>query len=348
MVEFIVLTAFVLLFAFIAERRNSFPFFFLCMFSLALFSGLRNESVGIDTVQYYRVYQEVLNGKNVYGIEDSFLDICRFLQNLSDSPEFLVFVMSFLTNVLIVARLWTLRKECSFFVMVAIYIASFYPESMNVMRQFLAISLVFAGTYFLKKKTFWFYILFCFIAFLFHKTALLGFLLLIVFLFVSRDVNKWIRYGGILVFSLFVVYSAPMLVEMMEIYSRYFNRLGSGVGLIMLYKICLFCLAVIIAKFGLYSQSGTVQGKERLNITYTFSYAMGLILCSFGTMFLFMDRIALYFMMFEMPFWGKFAQSRCYPLFYRTMISLLVVSLYMLYLFSDGQGIFPYSTIWSE
>lgn len=348
MVEFVVLTIFVLFFAFFAERHNSFPFFFLCVLSLALFSGLRNESVGIDTAQYYMVYHNVLSGRDVYGIEDSFLNICVFLQTISKSPAFLVFFMSSLTNILIISRLWTLRKECSFFVMVAIYISSFYPESMNVMRQFLAVALVFAGTYFLRKKTLWIYIIFCTMAFLFHKTALLGYLLLIVFFIVNKEINKWLRYGGILVFSLVVLISFPTLISLIDAYSRYFNRSGSGIGLIMLYKIILFCLASFIAKFGLYQQSGVFYGKEKMNMAFSVSYAAGLILCSIGTFFLFMDRIALYFMMFEMPFWGSFARSRFYPLFYRSLIFVLVASLYIMYLISDGQKIFPYSTIWSE
>jgi len=345
MIPFIFLTVFVLIFAYLAERYDSISFFGVCLMLLTFFSAFRGESVGIDTAQYYRVYNDVASGKNIYGIEKSFLMFCDCLQYFSKKPEFLVFLMSALTNVLILFRFWSFRKEASFLVMIAIYIAGYYPETMNVMRQFLAVAIVFAGSYFLFRKQILIYALFLIIAVIFHKSALLGLGLIVVYLLTEKELKSHYRILSIIVLLISLVVLLPVIMDSLEIYSRYFNRLKGSVGFMIPFKLCCFMLAVLLAKFGLRKEKGVALGVEKINLNNTGLYLLGLLTCCGGMFFLFMDRIALYYMMFEMPFWGRLAKSNYFPLFYMTQIAFFVAYLYVMYLFSDGHRIFPYYTV---
>ena len=347
MLPFVFVSILSVLFAFFAEQRNSR----ICMCVLALllasFSGLRGPDVGIDTDQYYYFYEEILQGNGVFGIEDSFISFCEFLQIFSPDPALLIFVMSFLTNVLIVARLWTFRKSCSFAVMIAVYLAGYYPESMNIMRQFFAVALIFGGSYFLEKNKPLIFIPFLVIAISMHTSSIVGILLLFVYLWSVDDERKSMKRAAIAILvlpSFYIGYSRIM--DAYEIYSRYFETVKQNFGFMLMYKMLLTIFICYISRYGFIRKGNEIVGQKIIDSRVLCFYVLGLCLCSLGMFFPYIDRIGLYFLMFEMPFWGWAVKSNEMSIPYRVFCYIFIGYLFLMTLLTDGHDIFPYKTIW--
>ncbi len=346
MILFLVVTILTLFSAFFAEKRDSHIGMVVSALALALYSGLRGPSVGIDTYQYYFFYDEIWFGRKVFGVEESFISFCDFLQNFSSDPALLVFVMSFLTNILIVLRLWTLRSKSSFFIMIAVYLAGYYPESMNIMRQFFAVALVFFGSYFLEKNKPLFFIPFIVAAINMHTSAIVGFLLLFMYLWTAEGKERHFRRLAVaLLFIPAIIVGSSGVINAYEMYSRYFETTQQKLGLMLLYKITGVFLICYVSVFGFNRTGSTIIGLHKLDFEKTLFYVIGIVLCSLGMFFPYMDRIGLYFLMFEMPFWGGAIKSQDMALPYRGLCFIFILYLFVMTLLTDGHRIFPYVTI---
>lgn len=349
MLFFVIISFFCLVLACVAERRDNHILMLISALLLALYSGLRGVDVGIDTERYYFFYEEIFKGNSVFGIESSFLKFCEFLQFFSPNPALLIFVLSFFTNMLIVGRLWSFRKKASFGIMLAVYIAGYYPETMNIMRQFFAVALVFFGTFFLEKNKPLLFIPFLLAAIAMHTSSLVGVLLLFVYLWNVKDERKIARrvcISCLIVPALYLGFSS--IKEAYDIYARYFDTVKQNLGFMLVYKMFGVLLVCYISKFGLIRKGVHVLGLAGFNGAIVIFYLLGICLCSLGMFFPYMDRIGLFFLMFEMVFWGWAVRSSEMNMLYKAFCCLFIFYLYIMNLLIDGQHIFPYTTIWSE
>lgn len=347
MISYLFVSLLTLLFSFVAEKKDSKVCCCLAMFCLAVFSGVRGPSVGIDTEQYYYFFSGLADGARIFWSEKSFLSICSALHIFSKDPAFLVFVFSFCTNVLIVWRLWTFRNKSSFFVMVAVYLAGYYPESMNVMRQFFAVSLVFAGSYFLERNRPLFFIPFFIFALNIHASSVVSLPLLIAFLWQSDGRFYGVKRLFLILLSLvFFVIFFSKFSSVLAGYSKYFETMKQSLGFMLIFKFIGVAVICYITRFGFCRMGGRIVGCRNSENIISLVYAFGLILCSLGMFFPFVDRIALFFLMFEMPFWGWCVKSQSLSLAYKCYCGIFIFYLYIMNLITDGQHIFPYVTIW--
>ena len=347
MFPFIFITIFSLILAHLAERFNRSSVMLLCALSLALFSGFRGENVGIDTENYYAIYYSVLKGRMIWGVEGAFQSLCDFLQNFSTNPALLVFTLSFLTNILIVSRLWTFRKKCSFWVMIAIYMAGYYPMSMNIMRQFFSVALVFFGSIFFEKnKPLYFLPFFC-IAFAIHNSAIVGVIPLITSLWNFKKQGIWKLVLSFLFIFLFI-FLFSKIANVFFYYSKYLAIVNQNIGFMLIYKTFILLIVLIISKIGLIRYGNRVIGIEKIDKYITLFYFVGLCLCSLGMFLPYVDRIGLYFLMYEMPFWGYIIKKKDLSMAYSICCFIFILYLYIGTLIGDGHHIFPYTTIWSK
>jgi hypothetical protein len=106
------------------------------MFSLV--AGLRAISVGIDTKTYNAAFELISNNitGSVFGIEKSFIQICKVLLSIWNNPHFLLFLFAFVSHSLILFRLWQDKEYISFSWSVLSYYILLFPFSLNGMRQF--------------------------------------------------------------------------------------------------------------------------------------------------------------------------------------------------------------------
>lgn len=138
---------------------------------LIIVSGLRN-NIG-DTFFYMHSYETTDFLLTIYKDQkDIGFNMFQYLLKLiSDDPQLLIFVTSFITLSLIVIGLYKYSRlfELSLYVFIT---SGAFIVSMNGIRQYLAAAIVFAATSFILKGNWKMYILVVLFASVFHQSAL--------------------------------------------------------------------------------------------------------------------------------------------------------------------------------
>lgn len=136
----------------LAELKDNKLFLVLGVVALSLGAGLRNDNVGLDTYQYISAFKTNFSVIWLFK-ETGFREISRLLMNaFSGNTTCLLLLYAAVTNALILYRLWDFRKDCSYSYMAFLYITLHYMNTLNIMRQYIAIAIVFFATRFLEKK----------------------------------------------------------------------------------------------------------------------------------------------------------------------------------------------------
>ncbi|MBP1990369.1 transmembrane protein EpsG [Paenibacillus eucommiae] len=154
---------------------------------MVLVSGLR-KNVG-DTTFYMHSYATTeYTWANIAGKKDLGFNIFQmFLQQLSDDPQVLIFVVSLITNVLVFINLYKYSKL--FEISIYVYITSgMFLTSMNGVRQFLAAAIIFAATKYIFNGDWKRYMLVVILAAQVHQSALI---LIPIYFIVRRKAWSW-------------------------------------------------------------------------------------------------------------------------------------------------------------
>lgn len=331
----------------LAEITNSKKAVWFMVALLTLIAGLRAVTVGIDTKTYDAVFSYVASGnfKSIYGMEESFLDICALLLTIWENNHFLFVGFAFISHTLCLFRLWKDREYIAFRWSVFAYYILFFAFSLNGMRQFVAMSIVFYATAFVREQKYIRFILMVALASLFHTSALVGMAYLffeMIFLRFFDRKRKMITFllvvvGGIFGFSI--------LSNLINQYARYFDRQSSSFGIMTIAKFVLLILSVVIIET-------SSDKKERYRyLSVRWNFFVGLLLNSLNYFFLYMGRIGHYFSIFEVVFIGYLFQTKNktkWTLLFKFGYAMLL--LYYLYngISSGAQGEMPYRFFWQS
>ena len=160
---------------------------------LWLFSGFRY-FVGKDFGTYKIIFENPNHVGNL-SLEPVWINIANFFRNnhLSSQAWFL-----FTSFIIIYLICFGIRKlSINFYLSVVLFVVGwFYFESMNVVRQYVAISILFAAFYLFLEKKYLLYIIAIFIAFQFHKSAII--MLPIIFL-AKIKYPKWLMISAVII-----------------------------------------------------------------------------------------------------------------------------------------------------
>lgn len=111
-----------------------------------LYSALRGPSVGIDTIQYNRIFSNIAeNGLAVLPrnteMEKGYMFLCWLLSKVINNPQIIIAV----TSGVICLGFYTIIKEYSEDYMLSslIFVATVFTVTLNVARQYMALAIVF-------------------------------------------------------------------------------------------------------------------------------------------------------------------------------------------------------------
>ncbi|WP_265668821.1 EpsG family protein [Lactobacillus amylovorus] len=226
-------------------------------------AGFRSDQVGTDVRVYAEPLQQLANyttnfrdflNNNLFavGIEKGYLSLIFLVSRFTSK----LFVSQLLVELIIMSCLiigiWKFRKIQHIYIYsvigILIFYCFFYNTSFNMIRQSIAMFILFYSFNFLVKreKVKW---LICFIiAFLFHTSAVMGLLIAIIYL-LTCDQNKrinfefnngnfganlsFLRAGIIFLVTSIVIFFPSLLVGLMHIakLDLYVNRYLSGATL---------------------------------------------------------------------------------------------------------------------
>lgn len=344
-----------LLFAFlcarIAELTNKKRYVIYIIVAFSLVAGLRKSTVGIDTLGYINCIESISIGRLdlAYGLEWSFRYICYGLSFVLKEPQMYLILFAFISNGLIALRLWDFRKHISFSWAITIYYVMFYMMSLNLMRQFVAIAIVFYATRYLSQGKHIKYLLFVLIATLFHQSALIGILYVFFNITAWKYLSKKQKGFFITVGCLSPFVFIYVFISLIQ-YSDYFKNSSLNMGLMIIIKILFFIVATLIFdKTEFYSCSQETR-KELgyIQRTSASAYFVGLLLTALGYVWKIVSRIGLYFYVFEPVYIGMiFKQKNTKKNLIIKMVAIFIFSYQFLNnLTGNGQGQLPYLFCW--
>ncbi|MCM0582954.1 EpsG family protein [Weissella diestrammenae] len=197
----------------VAYERRYTVYLCFCGLCLILFAGLRGGEVGTDT----GTYQGVFENRSMY-MEPGFVWLQNTVAQLGLNFDGFKVVVSALT---IAPILWVIRqlspyKLFSLYLFIAMYL---YLYSFNIMRQYLAMSVVVISVYILAKmllSRLWQYTMFAitaYLAFNFHRSSII----FIPFLFLATIKTSFRQRQMLLwVALLILVCLPPISMSMLE------------------------------------------------------------------------------------------------------------------------------------
>lgn len=212
-----------------------------------------------------------------------------------------------------------------------IYIALLFFDSLSTMRQAAAVAIAFYAFKFIKEKKIFKYFLFCFIAFLFHKSAIV--LVVIYFIYYLKPIYNIL--GIIFSFAFFKVIVPKILARAFPILLYYYNsEVASNSGnFVRLFYLLLFlyCLFVSVNLKGI---SGLMN------------------ICAFGTALPFIlgghtgGRVAQGFIIYFLYLLPKV--NKRFSINYKAMFMIPFYIFFLLLIYVGGENYFPYKFYFFE
>lgn len=240
----------IILFLFVIQNYNGisilkrFTAFCLILF-MFIISGLRY-NVGDDFLNYEIMYNDPSNIRNSF-TEPIWSYISLLFHNMGLSSIAWFCFTSFIINFFFISGIRKLSKN--FYLSVAFYIAMphLFLESFNIVRQFVAMSIIFRFSYLFFQKKYWKFVIIILLSSCFHKSAVLT-----IPLFFMSLINFPNIFLILIVFFCFLLrYSfLPIIIKIVtnvSMYSGYVNELvssesSSGIYAYVLLFVCLFII----------------------------------------------------------------------------------------------------------
>ncbi len=342
--------------AYMAASTNKRKYIWWIIAVFTLVAGLRSENVGLDTESYLQKFELIAGGQMefAYGLEFSFRIICYVLSLISDNSTFFLMTFALLTNLLIVLRFWDFRHISSFPWMILCYNLLLYHMTMNGLRQFCAVAIVFYATRYLHKKKILPFLIGVAIAFLFHQTAFIGLVFLVERLFQWGDLKrkqKVFFIACLAVIPVAMVYIMPIVSH----YEKFFSSVSMQLGIMVPAKILLFLFAALFV-WQYYRRMKSVQPQttgDNVAAVDTIPgicifYFLGLLLTGIGYFFTHMERIGWYFYLYEGVYFGMLRRDRnIYTRYFFAAFNLaLLLYGFLNSTMDNAQGTIPYEFFW--
>ncbi|WP_162258504.1 EpsG family protein [Limosilactobacillus frumenti] len=172
------------------KRKSKFfqiLFVMLGILVLALVSGLRDYSIGTDTVNYNLFYNYANTAanlvqycgslKHISGVEYGFSIICYFVAKSGLSPHVFYFLCQSLIALNVFLALNIMSRNLSVTLGWMTYCFMFYTSSFNILRQMIALSFILLGIAYMYRNQRIKSILLFAVACLFHNSSIIGILI---------------------------------------------------------------------------------------------------------------------------------------------------------------------------
>jgi len=342
----------------INKNSKTKKMYLVFIFSLiAIISSFRNITVGNDTHAYY--YNYMLTGNMEWGVlfearfEPGYFILCKILNYMSPNPLLLFLLVGCFISIAFAIHIY--RNSTDVILSTFIFLCMFFNSTMNVMRQYLAFSIVLLGIELLKGKKYIWYCIISVIASLFHSSALVC-LLYIVFIhykYKRFHILLYIFIGTISFYSYFhirhILQRIVDIIPTFNVFSRFFDSShhfdGSIVGVFWL-KIIMALLLLIFYIF---------VSNDKSNEEFSFSISniiAWLVSQMITTIMSFVSRLTTYFEFIILTALPnslerlKNGNSRV-----RIILTVLVYLFFLLYFINAGRsianGTYDYSFITS-
>jgi hypothetical protein len=299
------------------QKDKRAHFIFLCV--LIFFAGLRG-GLGTDFVNYSKWYNLTINDKLLEIGYVGIMNVFAYFRLTIYNIQFLFFIVSLLLINLALKKYTINLKYAWLFYLIFPY---FFLCSFVLMRQYLAMAILFLGFKFLLKNKLWHYVLAILIGSLFHYSCLLAGILVFALFYISKFVTrKQILF--------FLILSLPFaFINWLQFFGYFFEGtkyegyfIAKNMIPINYIKLVLFNIEAL---FILYNYDQLIKLKTE-NKYFIILAIFAFVLANFLASANHLSRFSLYFKFFELIVLAEIA--------YLTRKNFLVIPLIALYGFS--------------
>lgn len=234
----------------------------------AVLAGLRDYSIGTDVRGYGNVwFQRAVLSTNAHGylkwgtssqVGVLYISLNYIVSIFTDNAHWFYFVLALLINCLIFSGIYSCKDEIDISLAMLVFYFLFYNNTLNLLRQSLAMAIIVSGFKFVKRKQFVRYFICVTLAFFTHSTAFVGIAIYFLYHSYKMKYSKIIRLGigiGLLGVAVFYQNILDIMIKLGFLgsrYTAYVSDYESGGRLI---RIFLFCIPWIIYFFIVYRKS---------------------------------------------------------------------------------------------
>ena len=302
MIVYILMLLISILFIYISQKQTKKWAKILCYIMAAMpffiVSAFRYD-VGTDYIKRYTYdYNRMLKGINVPNLEILFKAIMYFCMIFTTKP----YMMFFITSAFIVGSIMgtTFKKSQNKILSVCIFfLGGFFFDSLNIMRQYLAMSIVFFAYQFLIKDKKWYllYALLVIIATLIHSSAII---MLIALLLTKKMLVNWKWVIPITILILILNENLMKIVGLVLQNTRFAVYLtGKFAQGDVSFLFIAENLIIYLAMYYIYSKNKKLGNIQTQDILFLNIQALALIVMALGSCHMLFIRIALYFSIFQ-------------------------------------------------
>lgn len=196
----------------IPNKKFYFRFLFLFM---AIIVGIRDPYTGTDTLMYHEL-TDIVKREGIVSTDQSNVNIeigyrilMFFCGGILDSSQSLIFITSIVTYLLFARYLYKNSDEKYYYIAGVLFVGmGFFVESINTIRQLLALSIAVNGLEYLKNNQYIRAIIIVVLSYFIHSSAIILILLIIFYViankFVKKDGNNIIMFFSSLFLIIFI------------------------------------------------------------------------------------------------------------------------------------------------
>ena len=261
-------------------------------------SALRYD-IGTDyTRRYVFDYNRTLQGIDVSNLEILFKFIMKFCMIFTEEPYLMFVITSAMVVGFILGTSFTKSKDKILSVCIFL-LGGFFFDSLNIMRQYMAMSLIFFGYQFLLKSKRWYiaYIATVIVATLIHSSAII--MLILVFLNRKMLVSwKWVLPVCVIILILNenLMNVVGFFVQNTKFEAYLTGKFAQGE---FSYLFVAENLAIYLMIMYIYSKNKKLGNIQTQDILFLNIQALALIVMILGSVHMLFIRTALYFSVFQ-------------------------------------------------
>lgn len=324
-------------------------FWYLLIIAPPVFISTIRYGVGTDYFNYISQFQIIKNSPlNTISWDEplSFL-LYKFSYWLFNSEIGFFFLSAFIIHLFVVMGIDFFKRDLSMPLALFAYYIMIFNFGLNGIRQSIAMSIVFFSFRYLIKKNFIKYLIFIFIATLFHKTAIICLIFYLIAMGekqIISNTRKIVYYGAILTTPFLVLYLIKMFmnVPIFEGYTRYIHSLDTKIGFWTLIEIIPVILPFFLFRKSISSVNDSYRKLIDLSLlNIPFFYTAYYI--QWGSRLAFYTN---YFYLILVPILIKSIKSRDLKFILWIYYMIYFLTLYIVnYLIKNEERVFPYHTI---
>lgn len=328
-----------------------------------VFSGFRDFGVGIDTTVYINSFfesaQMLTSLKDFASFESDkgFLALAFLASSFSNDSQSLLLVTAFFIQFFYFCALWLFKKynNVSLFLATFFFCIMFYGHTLNLMRQFCALSILAYGFANFIKGNLKVYIYCQLVAYFFHSSAIIFVILPIMWrISFMQDKNKKNVYSILAIVGMSVIVSSFFLLMsflgnfglISDFYAERYSLTGSyaaraNVGGTGLGVIAVFLYPIV---FVYYAKRKKAINENILHFVLVLTCFSSLLqLLTYKVTFL--ERVTYYITFILFIYQAKlFSTSKINILVKFIMIAIYIYNWYALYIINKGGDIIPYKS----